>query len=129
MYVWHCQHYAGGRTRAGKRDQQRLPTGLASVPSSTNNLIYWVNGNDFDWRTFDFDHDMDTIDEALAARSNANAADLEEFKSHGGTLIPSVEQRDCTRYRTDLQNFPDTTWTIRIHGINPAASERACPRG
>jgi feruloyl esterase len=30
---------------------------------------------------------MDALDEELAARMNANAADLEEFKSHGGKLI------------------------------------------
>ena len=48
---------------------------------------YWVFGNDFDWRTFDFDHEMDAIDEELAARLNANTAYLEEFKSHDGKLI------------------------------------------
>jgi feruloyl esterase len=47
----------------------------------------WVFGNDFDPLTFDFDYDMDTIDTALAARLNANTADLEEFKSHGGKLL------------------------------------------
>jgi feruloyl esterase len=30
---------------------------------------------------------MDTFDEEMAARLNANTADLEEFKSHGGKLI------------------------------------------
>ena len=30
---------------------------------------------------------MDTVDEELAATLNANTADLEEFKSHGGKLI------------------------------------------
>ena len=37
--------------------------------------------------------------------------------AHGATLssgrdeetVPAVEQRNCTRYRTFLQNFPDTT--------------------
>jgi feruloyl esterase len=75
-----------GRVR-GSESNNTLPAGLASVPGSTNTLIYWVFGNDFDWLTFDFDHDMDTVDDELAARSNANTADLEEFKSHGGKLI------------------------------------------
>ncbi|HMD65110.1 MAG TPA: tannase/feruloyl esterase family alpha/beta hydrolase, partial [Stellaceae bacterium] len=48
---------------------------------------YWVFGNDFDWLTFDFDRDMDTVDDEMAARLDANTADLEEFKSHGGKLI------------------------------------------
>ena len=30
---------------------------------------------------------MDTVDDALAARLNANTADLEEFKSQGGKLL------------------------------------------
>jgi feruloyl esterase len=35
-------------------------------------FVHWALGNDFDWRTFDFDHDMDTIDQKLAATLNAN---------------------------------------------------------
>ena len=30
---------------------------------------------------------MDTLDDAMAARLNANTVDLEEFRSHGGKLI------------------------------------------
>jgi len=30
---------------------------------------------------------MDAVDDALAARLNANTADLEEFRSHGGKLL------------------------------------------
>ena len=44
-------------------------------------------GNNFDWLTFDFDHNTDTLDDAMAARINANTADLEEFKWHGGKLL------------------------------------------
>jgi feruloyl esterase len=43
-----------------------------------------VFGADFDWRTYDFNRD---IDEAMAARLNANTADLEQFQLHGGKLI------------------------------------------
>ena len=48
---------------------------------------YWAFGNDFDPLTFDFDHDMDTLHDAMAARLDASTADLEEFKSHGGKLL------------------------------------------
>jgi feruloyl esterase len=52
--------------------------------------VKWAFGNDFDWRTFfDFDHDMDTVDEQFVAILNANTADLEEFKLHGGKLVLS----------------------------------------
>jgi len=54
------------------------------MPPATSD---WALGNDFDWRTFDFDHDMDAVDDALAAILNANTADLEEFRSHGGKLV------------------------------------------
>jgi feruloyl esterase len=76
-----------GRLR-GSESNNAFTAGLGSVPpGSTNALIYWVFGNEFDWLTFDFDRDMDTVDDHLAATSNANTADLEEFKSHGGKLI------------------------------------------
>ena len=32
--------------------------------------------------------------------------------------VPSVEQRNCTRYRTFLQNFPDTTEYLLIFRVN-----------
>ena len=70
-----------GRVR-GSESNNGYPAAIA--PSS---LAYWVFGNDFDQLTFDFDRDMDAVDDALAARLNANTADLEEFRSHGGKLL------------------------------------------
>ena len=49
--------------------------------------VRWSLGIAFDWRTFDFDQDMDTVDDDLAATQDANTADLEEFRSHGGKLM------------------------------------------
>jgi len=81
----------GERIYAGRvRGSESNPFGPATIeasPRPQGGAPYWVFGNDFDWRTFDFDHDMDTLDEEIAARLNANTADLEEFKSHGGKLI------------------------------------------
>jgi feruloyl esterase len=72
-----------GRVRGG--DSNPL---FGSGPTAmTGFSTYWVFGNDFDWLTFDFDHDMDALDDAMAARLNANTADLKEFKSRGGKLI------------------------------------------
>jgi feruloyl esterase len=60
----------------------------ATIPTQVPGAaVRWALGNSFDWRTFDFDHDMDIVDDDLAAVLNANTADLEEFKSHGGKLI------------------------------------------
>ena len=57
------------------------------ISTATANSPYWAFGNDFDPLTFDFDHDMDALDDAMAAMLNANTADLEEFRSHGGKLL------------------------------------------
>jgi feruloyl esterase len=75
-----------GRAR-GSESYSGYPAALATLATTTGFQTYWVFGNDFDWLTFDFDHDMDIIDHAMAARLNANTADLEEFKSHGGKLL------------------------------------------
>jgi feruloyl esterase len=75
-----------GRVR-GSESNNGYPAAIASLTTSSGSPTYWVFGNDLDWLTFDFDHDMDTFDEEMAARLNANTADLEEFKSHGGKLI------------------------------------------
>jgi feruloyl esterase len=76
--------YAGRMRGSESENVQTFPVGR-SVPTGAS--TYWVFGNDFDWLTFDFDRDIDILDEAMAARLNANTADLEEFKSHGGKLI------------------------------------------
>jgi feruloyl esterase len=72
-----------GRTR-GSESNSGYPAAIAAPSVGSP---YWVFGNDFDLLTFDFDRDMDTLDAAMAARLNANTADLEEFKSHGGKLL------------------------------------------
>jgi feruloyl esterase len=69
----------------GSESNSGFPGTVATL--QTPSVFEWALGNDFDFRTFDFDHDMDTVDEQLAATLNANTADLEEFKSHGGKLI------------------------------------------
>jgi feruloyl esterase len=50
-------------------------------------FVRWALGNDFNFLNFDFDQDMDAVDEQLAGILNANTADLEEFRSHGGKLL------------------------------------------
>jgi feruloyl esterase len=63
------------------------PLTIEAQPLPNTQVPNYAFGADFDWRKFDFDHDMDEMDEAMAARLNANTADLEEFKSHGGKLV------------------------------------------
>ena len=73
-----------GRVRGSESNSGYPANNEAFLPSA---FVDWALGNDFDWRTFDFDHDMDTVDEKLAFALNANTADLEEFRSRGGKLI------------------------------------------
>jgi Tannase and feruloyl esterase len=42
---------------------------------------------DWDWRGFDFDHDVDAVDGKLYGVLNAINPDLRAFKAHGGKLI------------------------------------------
>jgi len=70
----------------GSESNNGFPAAIPSLALSSGSP-YWVFGNDFDLLTFDFDHDMDAIDAARAATSNANTADLGEFRSHGGKLL------------------------------------------
>jgi len=74
-----------GRVR-GSESNSGYPANNEALPL-TSGPVHWALGNDFDWRTFDFDQDMGAVDDELAATLNANTADLEEFRSHGGKLI------------------------------------------
>jgi feruloyl esterase len=57
-------------------------------------LFYWVFGPSFGYpasahsfANFAFHHDVDTVDDQLAAVLNANSTNLGEFQEHGGKLI------------------------------------------
>lgn len=50
-------------------------------------LFYWAFGPNFDWTTFDYDHDVTKLDHALAEIANANSADLSAFEQHGGKFL------------------------------------------
>ncbi len=50
-------------------------------------LFYWVFGLNWNWRTFDYDHDVKKVDQVLGPVANANSADLSAFESHGGKFL------------------------------------------
>jgi feruloyl esterase len=53
-----------------------------------DSLFKWVFGPTWDWRTFDFDHDMKEVDAVLGPDVNgATAANIDAFKAHGGKLL------------------------------------------
>jgi feruloyl esterase len=50
-------------------------------------LFQWVFGADWNWHKFDFDHDVDTVNQRLAAALNATSPNLDSFRAHGHKLI------------------------------------------
>ena len=86
-----------GAERGNETDDVRA-LGLAfqeQLPEPAfDGLFYWVFGPSFgypasavNFANFDFHHDVDTVDDQLAAVLNANSTDLGEFREHGGKLI------------------------------------------
>jgi feruloyl esterase len=53
-----------------------------------DSLFKWVFGPTWDWRKFDFDHDMAEADAVLGPDVNgATVANIDAFKAHGGKLL------------------------------------------
>ena len=53
-----------------------------------DSLFEWVFGPSWDWRKFDFDHDMAEVDAVLGRDVNgATVANIDAFKAHGGKLL------------------------------------------
>ncbi|MDR0393565.1 MAG: tannase/feruloyl esterase family alpha/beta hydrolase [Tannerella sp.] len=57
--------------------------------------FYWIWGDNFDFRQFDFDKDMDKMDEVLAPHLNANDPDLTPFQGKGGRLLMYTGTNDA----------------------------------
>lgn len=69
---------------------------------------------DWDWRSFDFDQDVDLVDAKLYRILNAVSPDLREFKGHGGKLIiyhgwndPGVMPQQTVDYYQSLIDFAE----------------------
>ena len=57
-------------------------------PARLNFWKIWAFQNpDWDWRSFDFDAGMKTVDDRLATDINAMDPDLSAFRAAGGKLI------------------------------------------
>jgi feruloyl esterase len=54
---------------------------------SFDSLFKWVFGATWQWQTFDFNRDVDSVDSVLAADLNATSTDLRSFAGNGGKLI------------------------------------------
>lgn len=61
------------------------PNPSARAPYSP--VFEWVFGEKWDWRAFDFDQDVDRLNDRLAETLNATNPDLDTFRSHGHKLL------------------------------------------
>jgi feruloyl esterase len=52
-----------------------------------DSLFKWVFGATWQWQSFDFNRDMASVDQVLAADLNATSTDLRAFAGNGGKLI------------------------------------------
>ncbi len=69
---------------------ERVPTAAVPNPPDEplfNGLVQWALGPDWTWRDFDFDRQVDQIDQVLAELVNANDPDLSRFQARGGKLL------------------------------------------
>jgi feruloyl esterase len=86
--------------RTGERIFTGIPVGSESMvfglafqgdtvawPAQQFYMFKWALGANWNFATFDFDRDMDTLDARLASILNANDPDLSRFKAAGGKLM------------------------------------------
>ncbi|MGA2126598.1 MAG: tannase/feruloyl esterase family alpha/beta hydrolase [Xanthobacteraceae bacterium] len=108
--------------------QERLPE------PAFDGLFYWVYGPSFgyptgrpNFATFDFDHDVDTVDDRLARTLNADSTDLSDFNRRGNKLImyhgwadPLIPSQSSINYFNALvANDSGTGDTARPAGFTP----------
>jgi hypothetical protein len=85
-------------------------------------------GNDFDWRTFDFDHDMAAVDDALAFRLNADTVIVVSGKARPARLAQVAAAAGVAPMpTTEASSTPKNRLAPRLGAI-PGAESRKCAR-
>jgi feruloyl esterase len=81
--------YPGGELGWGKNGGQMVINRAATSGVSSSDFFRYALFRNPDWefRTFDFDHDLQTADEKLGPITNATDPDLKEFRKLGHKLI------------------------------------------
>ncbi|MXO66324.1 tannase/feruloyl esterase family alpha/beta hydrolase [Altericroceibacterium endophyticum] len=94
-----------------------------SQPARASFWRFWAFALDWKWQDFDFDADMEIVDEKLAGSINAMSADLSAFHALGGKLIeyhgladPVVSPWDSIDYfqRVRAQSGAETSGFYRL---------------
>ena len=84
-------------------------------------LFYWVFGPNWQWQTFDFDHDVARLDAVLGPVANVNTADLAQFRAHGGRFLMFHGWADAlVPTQDDINYFLRLTATAGVEN-SPAA--------
>lgn len=101
-----------GLPRGSESNWPFLLTPPGEIPRF-DSLFHWTFGANWNWRTFDFDHDVATVNNKLASIVNATDPNLQTFKAHGHKLIvyhgwadvvvPSLESINYYRSVEDAQ--------------------------
>jgi feruloyl esterase len=93
------------------RGSEATPGGIwadmsLAEPSFEDLFRYWVfEDPQWDWRTFDFDKDMQKTDAKLGATVNALNPDIKAFLSHGGKLLMYHGVNDTRVSATDSIDY------------------------
>lgn len=77
-----------GLARGSEMGWDKLAPAPGSVaPAPYAPIFKWVFGADWDWRSFDFDHDVDRLRARLGSSVNATDPDIDAFREHGHKLL------------------------------------------
>ncbi|MEO2212727.1 tannase/feruloyl esterase family alpha/beta hydrolase [Paenibacillus amylolyticus] len=114
---------------------ERFPLGLSAQSDKDEfakgflYLFRWIFGKDYDFAKFDFNRDVDFVDEQLAPILNANSADLQDYKNAGGKMImlhgtadPIIPYTDSLQYYErviEAQNGIENTQSFFRYFIIP----------
>jgi feruloyl esterase len=124
----------------GSETSNKAAAGFAlnlSWPEPTfDHLFKWVFGKTWGWRTFDFDHDVETVDTVLAGDLNAldenkntddgnQKADLQKFKDRGGKLILYAGWADPLIPPPVTINYFNAVTQTMFGGLSPEAVKKA----
>jgi len=102
--------------RTGKRIYNGMPIGSERFGCGINDCggdrpphfypFMWTFGADYDPYSFDFDRDMETVDNLLSEDLNANSVDITAFTRRGGKLLAYSGSADpCVPYPDALAYF------------------------
>jgi feruloyl esterase len=91
-----------------------------------DDLNKWVSeGREWNWRKFDFDRDIETVDKVFARDVNATETDLSTFREHGGKLILYSGWADPLIPPQTTINYYNAVTKTMFGDLSPESVEKA----